>query len=158
MKRKCAQTGASSLTCRSCFEIVVVFLTNDLLALLLNHYTAGGGGAEGLRSVPGLSIPAFLPPPKTGSIIAKFTAKLLTVAKEDFTILRILQFHDFRRSAKHLLRRYPPSAPPAAKPPFTLFINYVHQFFDLFFSNRSSKTWRRCGGWREGRESPRRPI
>ena len=36
MKRKCAHKDAPSLTCRSCFEIVVVFLENDLLALMLN--------------------------------------------------------------------------------------------------------------------------
>ena len=37
-KRQCAQRGASSLTCRSKFEIVVVFRKNDLLALMLNHH------------------------------------------------------------------------------------------------------------------------
>lgn len=37
MKRQCAQRGASSLACRSEFEIVVVFPKNDVLALTLNH-------------------------------------------------------------------------------------------------------------------------
>ena len=52
MKRQCAQTGASSLTCRSVFEIVVVFLVNDLLALMLNQMMRSWGGirrfAEGI--------------------------------------------------------------------------------------------------------------
>ena len=43
MKRKCAQLGASSLTCRSYFEIVPVFLWNSLLALMLNSNAVGGG-------------------------------------------------------------------------------------------------------------------
>ena len=44
MKRQCAQPGAPSLTCRSPFEIVVVFRLNDLLALMLNFQTPGGSG------------------------------------------------------------------------------------------------------------------
>ena len=50
MKRKCAQTGASSLTCCSCMKCLVVFLWNSLLALMLNS-NAVGGGAESLPSV-----------------------------------------------------------------------------------------------------------
>lgn len=47
MKRQCAQRGASSLACRSLLEIVVVFLTNDVLALTLNHLCAASqGGAR----------------------------------------------------------------------------------------------------------------
>ena len=35
-KKKCAQTSASQLSCRSGFENVEVFQRNDLLALMLN--------------------------------------------------------------------------------------------------------------------------
>ena len=44
MKRQCAQRGAPSLTCRSLLGIVVVFLTNGLLALMLNHNAVADGG------------------------------------------------------------------------------------------------------------------
>ena len=42
-KRKCAQTGASSLTCCSCMKCLVVFLWTSLLALMLNSNTVEGG-------------------------------------------------------------------------------------------------------------------
>ena len=52
MKKQYAQTGAPSLTCRSEFEIVVVFPKNDLLALMLNQLMRSWGGirrfAEGI--------------------------------------------------------------------------------------------------------------
>ena len=40
MKRKCAHMGAPPLTCRSDFEMVLVFRGNDLLALMLNSFSA----------------------------------------------------------------------------------------------------------------------
>ena len=43
-ERKCAQTGASSLACRSVLEIVVVLRKNDLLALMLNCLLRLRGG------------------------------------------------------------------------------------------------------------------
>ncbi len=43
MKRKCTLADASSLTCRSQNETVLVFQGNDLLALMLNCHAVGGG-------------------------------------------------------------------------------------------------------------------
>ena len=57
--------GASSLTCRSQIEIVVVLRQNDLLALMLNSQTPGGMGQVMSR---GLQVRVELKHPKTQTL------------------------------------------------------------------------------------------
>ena len=113
-KRQYAQPGASSHTCRFLVEIVVVFLTNDLLALTLNHLTWSRGGARHRRvSSRPMGSASVLSVSRTLRIIPKFAA---AVRWREFLSGRRKspiesQYERFR--SRHL--RCPTNAPPFAQ-------------------------------------------